>query len=102
MSQSRRSTRALLTATRVWLPLGIGIAGIALIVAGQGRVGGGNVLNDSLAAVGVALIITALIVWMINWMFRMSVQSNREREREEEAREFFTAHGHWPDEEDSQ
>jgi hypothetical protein len=102
MSQPSRSSRALLAATRVWLPLGIGIAGIVLIVAGQGRVGGGNVLNDSLAAVGVALIIAALIVWMINWLFRMSVQSNRERELEEEAREFFARTGHWPDEEDSQ
>ena len=33
----------------------------------------------------------ALIVWMINWMFRMSVESNRDREREEEAREYFDA-----------
>ncbi len=99
VSQPSRSTRALLAATRVWLPIGIGIAGVVLIVVGQGRVRGGGVLNDSLAAVGVALIITALIVWMINWMFRLSLQSNREREREEEARDFFTRHGHWPDEE---
>ncbi len=102
VTQSSRSNRALLAATRIWLPLAIGIAGVVLIIVGQGRVGNGSVLNDSLAAVGVALIITALIVWMINWMFRMSLQSNREREREEEAREYFTEHGRWPDEEDRQ
>jgi hypothetical protein len=90
---------ALLAATRLWLPLGIAIAGIVLIVLGQAQVPGQGVLPDSLAAAGVSLIIAALIVWMVNWMFRMSVQSNREREREEAAREFYSRHGHWPDEE---
>jgi hypothetical protein len=95
VSESPRRGRVLLAATRLWLPLAIAAAGVVLIVAGQARSGSG--LNDSLAAVGVALIITALIVWMINWMFRLSVQSNREREREEAAREFFSRHGRWPD-----
>ena len=49
-------------------------------------------------APGVALLIAAVIVWMINWMFRMSVESNRDREEEERAREFFDVHGYWPDE----
>jgi hypothetical protein len=93
-----RWTRALLAATRLWLPLAIGIAGVVLIVLGQAHVSGEGALPDTLAAAGVSLVIAALIVWMINWMFRMSVQSNREREREEEAREFFTRHGRWPDE----
>ncbi|HEY6397431.1 MAG TPA: hypothetical protein VIX82_08270, partial [Solirubrobacteraceae bacterium] len=85
MSEPPRRTRVLLAATRLWLPVGIAAAGVVLIVAGQARTG--SALNDSLAAVGVALIITALIVWMINWMFRMSLQSNRDREHEEAARE---------------
>ncbi len=97
MSESPR-TRVLLAVTRLWLPVGIAAAGVVLIVAGQARTG--SALNDSLAAVGVALIITALIVWMINWMFRLSLQSNREREHEEAAREYFSRHGRWPDEED--
>ena len=42
--------------------------------------------------------IAALIVWMINWMYRMSIESNRERDREEEARDYFDRHGRWPDE----
>lgn len=97
VSQRPRPTRVLLAATRWWLPAAIAVAGVVLIVAGQAR--SSSALNDSLAAVGVALIVTALIVWMINWMFRMSIQSNREREREEAAREYFSRHGHWPDEE---
>jgi hypothetical protein len=82
--------RVLLAATRVWLPVAIALAGVIAIVVGHGR--------TATAAAGVALIIAALIVWMINWMYRMSVESNRDREREEEAREYFDLHGRWPDE----
>jgi hypothetical protein len=46
----------------------------------------------------VGLLLVALIVWMVNWMFRLSVQSNRDRDVEEEAREYFDRHGRWPDE----
>ena len=83
--------RLVLTATRVGVPLAMAVAGIVVVVAEQGR-------DDSTSAAGVSLIIAALIVWMINWMFRMSVQSNRDREREEEARRYFDHHGRWPDE----
>ena len=97
---SSRLTRALLIITRVWLPLAIAIAGVVMIVLGHGRTrgAGATALGNSIAAGGVALLIVALIVWMINWLFRMSVQSNREREREEQARRYFSAHGRWPDE----
>jgi hypothetical protein len=81
---------SLLRITRLWLPLGIAIAGVVLIVIGRGHTGS--------AAAGVGLLIVAVIVWMVNWMFRMSVESNRERDREEEARRYFDEHGRWPDE----
>jgi hypothetical protein len=84
--------RVLLAATRMWLPVAIAVAGVVAIVTGHGKSG--------TAAAGVGLIIAALIVWMINWMYRMSVQSNRDREREEAAREYFDRHGRWPDEEE--
>ena len=83
-------SRWLLAVTRLWLPLAIAVAGGVLIAVGHGR--------TAAAAAGVALLIAALIVWMINWMYRMSVESNRDREREEEARDYFTQHGRWPDE----
>lgn len=86
-------TRVLLSATRVWLPLAIAAAGVVLVILG----GAGT--NSVRAGAGVALVLAALVVWMINWMYRMSVESNRDREREEQARRYFDRHGHWPDEE---
>lgn len=82
----------LLAATRVWLPAAIAVAGVVAIVLGHAR--------TALAGAGVVLLGTALIVWMINWLFRMSVESTRDREREEEARVYFDQHGRWPGEED--
>jgi membrane protein implicated in regulation of membrane protease activity len=91
------ATRMLLVATRVWLPVAIAVAGVVAIVIGGT---GSKHHSPAVAAAGVSLLIVALIVWMLNWMFRMSVESNRDREREERAREYFDRHGHWPDEED--
>jgi hypothetical protein len=90
--------RVLLAATRIWLPLVIAAGGVVLIVLGHASLSqqaGGHALE---AGSGVALLVVAIIVWMVNWMFRMSVDSNREREVEEEAREYFDRHGYWPDE----
>ena len=67
-----RPVRLLLTATRVWLPIAIGVAGVAGIVIGHG--------HTPAAGAGVGLV------------------SNRERDQEEEAREYFDRTGRWPDE----
>ena len=94
MTEKRRQPstfgRIVVGATRVWVPVAIAIAGVVGIVIGHGK--------TPAAGAGVGLLIVALIVWMVNWMFRMSVASNRERDREEEAREYFDRHGRWPDE----
>lgn len=82
----------MLTATRVWLPVGLALVGLVLAVIGHGR--------TNLAAAGVCLILVALTVWLINLLYRLSVSSNRDRDREEEAREYFDRYGHWPGEED--
>ncbi|HEV3053616.1 MAG TPA: hypothetical protein VGX45_03100 [Solirubrobacteraceae bacterium] len=105
----REPARVLLSAVRVWLPVALAVAGVGLIVAGGAQVHareglledtlqGGGILQSTLAAFGLALVLIALMVWMINWLFRMSVESNRDREREEEARDYFDRHGRWPDE----
>jgi lysylphosphatidylglycerol synthetase-like protein (DUF2156 family) len=91
--------RVLLTVTRVWLPLAIAVVGVVLIILGHASLSQQSTGHALEAGAGVALLIVAIIVWMINWMFRMSVESNREREDEERAREFFDDHGYWPDEE---
>ncbi|MBV8941206.1 MAG: hypothetical protein JO321_10930 [Solirubrobacterales bacterium] len=74
----------------MWLPVAIAVAGIVAIILGRGR--------TAEAATGVGLLIVALIVWMVNWLFRLSLQSNRERDEEERARDYFARHGRWPDE----
>jgi hypothetical protein len=82
----------LLNATRVWLPLAIAVAGVVLIVDGHGR------SNSVAAAAGVALIVVALTVWLLNWLYRLGIQSAKDRDREEDARRYFDEHGRWPDE----
>jgi uncharacterized membrane protein len=91
--------RVLLAATRLWLPLAIALAGVVLIVLGHASLSDQGTGRSIEAGAGVALLIVAVIVWMLNWMFRMSVESNRERDQEERNREFFDRHGYWPDEE---
>jgi hypothetical protein len=89
-----RLERAALEATRVWLPLAIAVVGVALIGAG------GFGPDSPLAVAGMVLVGCGLMVWMLNWLLRMSVESNRDREREEEAREYFSRTGHWPEEQE--
>jgi drug/metabolite transporter (DMT)-like permease len=84
--------RVLLEATRIWLPLAIGVAGVAAIIAGHGR------SSSPTAAAGVGLIVVALTVWILNWLYRLGIQSAEDREREEDARRYFDKHGRWPGE----
>jgi hypothetical protein len=81
------------TLVRVGLPLSLLVAGVILM-----SLGSFNSKTSTTAAIGLVLAGIALMVWMLNWMFRMSVESNVDREREELAREYFDKHGHWPDE----
>jgi Na+/melibiose symporter-like transporter len=82
--------RLAMLALRYGLPLLLFAVGLAGAIIGGG--------NNATGAVGVGLMIIALMVWMINWMFRLSVESNRDREREERARDEFVRTGRWPGE----
>jgi protein-S-isoprenylcysteine O-methyltransferase Ste14 len=97
--QSPRASRFWLTATRVWLPLVIVVAGVVLIVIGHGSYSNLANTRSLESAAGVSLLLVGLIVWMLNWMYRLSIRSNEEREDEERAREYFDSTGRWPDEE---
>jgi len=101
MTSPRHSPgRVILAATRIWLPVAIAVAGLVLIVIGHGSYSQLTNSHSLESAAGVALLIVALIVWMINWMYRLSVRSNEDREDEERARDYFARTGHWPDEDE--
>ena len=44
------------------------------------------------------LVGAGLAVLLLNALFRIGAAGDRERADEEAARDFFSAHGHWPDE----
>jgi hypothetical protein len=70
---------------RFGLPTLIVVAGIVSVVAGN-------------AGMGIMLIGVGGIVYGMNYYWRLSFSDQRDREREEEARDFYSEHGRWPDE----
>jgi protein-S-isoprenylcysteine O-methyltransferase Ste14 len=91
---------AVMQFTRYWLPGGIALVGVVLIAVGHGAYSYSASAHSLESATGVGLLFVALIVWMINWMYRLSIRSNIEREDEERAREHFDRTGRWPEDEE--
>jgi hypothetical protein len=57
------------------------------------------VADDSARWDGFAGLVGAgLAVLLLNWLFRLGAEGDKERRQEEEARDFYSQHGHWPDE----
>ena len=93
------------------LPLAFTIAGIVLLVMSGGHLSGvqdnaaeANVFTSTstdhdsmLSAVGVAAIVIALMILLLNWMLRMNADEAGDRAKEDEARECFKRTGQWPD-----
>lgn len=75
---------------RLWLPLAIVAGGLIVIVATGG--------SETGVEGGAGIIGAGLSVWLLNIIFRVGVQGERERDAEDEARDFYAAHGYWPDE----
>ena len=76
-------------AVRYGIPAALIVAGFVILFTTEG----------SLKWDGWAMCVGAgLSVLLLNLLFRIGAQGDREREDEERAREFFTEHGHWPDE----
>ena len=47
---------------------------------------------------GAGIVSAGLAVYAMSWLYRASVDGDRVREEEEAAREYYGAHGRWPDE----
>ncbi len=76
---------------RYALPVGVVLAGaIVMSLGSEAELEGGA----GIAGAGLA-------IFAMNWLIRASTEGDREREREEQAREYFDAHGRWPDEADA-
>jgi hypothetical protein len=79
----------LLNAVRYGLPAMFTLAGFVLLFAVDGAV----------RFDGFAMFVGAgLSVALLNVLFRIGAAGDREREEEDRARDFFSEHGHWPDE----
>ena len=40
---------------------------------------------------------SGLSILLLNWLFRYGAKGDQERDAEQAAREYFSAHGRWPD-----
>jgi len=57
------------------------------------------VADDGIKWDGFAMLVGAgLAVLLMNVLFRFGAVGDDERQAEDDAREYFTKHGHWPDE----
>ena len=55
--------------------------------------------DESLRWEGWAMCVGAgLAILLLNVLYRYGASGDRERTQEDEAREYFSKHGHWPDE----
>jgi hypothetical protein len=57
------------------------------------------VADDELKWDGWAMCVgSGLALLLLNVLYRYGVKGDQERDQEEQARDYFTQHGHWPDE----
>lgn len=74
---------------RYVLPALLVLAGVVILIAGEG---------SDIAVEGWAMFTGAgLAVLLLNVLFRIGADGDRTREREQRARDYFDRHGHWPD-----
>lgn len=80
----------LLKLTRIWIPVALCVGGIAVIAIG-------GVSTHSLE-VGIPVFSAGASVWLLNVLYRVGIQGDDDRHTEQDARDYFTEHGRWPDE----
>jgi hypothetical protein len=71
---------------RYILPAVVVVAGIVVMA-----MGGETQLEGGAAIAG-----AGLAVYFLNWLFRIGAAGEGERQAEDEARDYFSRHGHWP------
>ena len=80
----------MLSAVRWWLPAAIFAAGIVVVVV---RNADGTSIELFAMTTG-----AALSVLLVGWLVRIGNQGDEERRAEDAAREHYSRHGRWPDE----
>jgi ABC-type transport system involved in cytochrome bd biosynthesis fused ATPase/permease subunit len=78
-----------MTLVRYVLPAALAIAGILFL----------TIRMDTLGIEMFAMLVgAALSVLLLNWLFRLGSKGDEERAAEAAARDYYSAHGRWPDE----
>ena len=73
---------------RYGLPAVLVIAGFVILA----------VVDDPIRWDGWAMCVgSGLSILLLNWLFRYGAKGDLERDAEQPAREYFSAHGRWPD-----
>ncbi|MCW3038598.1 MAG: hypothetical protein JWM31_503 [Solirubrobacterales bacterium] len=89
-SRNRLPSSPLIVFLRWYLPAIVCLVGLVLIaLAGASE--------DSLEG-GAAIIGAGLSIWLMNILWRVGISGDDDRDDEQAAREYYDAHGRWPDE----
>ena len=75
---------------RIWLPTLVTLAGVLVMVLGG--------FDDIALEGGAGIIGAGLSIWLMNVLLRFGLNDDVERDAEDAARDYYDAHGRWPDE----
>lgn len=78
-----------LIAVRYVLPIAVVLGGLVIFLLQPDA----NTFHGAAAVIG-----AGLSIMLLNFLHRQGVDGDAERRVEEDARSYFDAHGHWPDE----
>jgi hypothetical protein len=82
-------------------PIGRGVVLVRYVLPAAVVVAGAIVMSlggEADLEGGAGIVGAGIAIFAVNWLIRASAAGDREREREQQARDFFDAHGRWPDE----
>ena len=82
-------------------PTGLGLVLLRYVLPAAVVVAGAIVMSlggEADLEGGAGIVGAGIAIFAVNWLIRASAAGDREREREQQARDFFDAHGRWPDE----